>query len=381
MGRGSVRPGVMQTQPVQQVGFVPDQENRRGQFKKTKMCKFHIIGMCAKGSLCPFAHNTIELQDLPDLACTKLCKTLLQTGACNDPRCTYAHNKDQLRATSTFHKTKLCRFAQSGFCSLGSKCNFAHSVEELHSPDPPVHDIASQRPRACHNWDATGRGANLVGGGMYTYGVTGTHDDEASACNMGLDIVETMKQFSGITDQDVMNWQAQMGVYPYCASVPRPPMSSTFAYMADASLLESDLPAEDAVGANSGDALFVTQNDSEVSVKNTFLDFNPVPGGALRSIQSAAGRLDNLGFASDDEGEATLSSNPLANVGQGLKASASGNSMVALARGAEITCHADDADSVVNETLLDTDDMLVTGGPLRLVRSAEGRLDLMGAVC
>jgi len=113
------------------------------QFSKTKMCKFNLVGMCMKGSQCPFAHQKGELRALPDLTCTKLCKTLIQTGTCDDAKCTYAHSKDELRATSTFHKTKLCRFSQMGHCALGSKCNFAHSDEELRPldttslPQPP----------------------------------------------------------------------------------------------------------------------------------------------------------------------------------------------------------------------------------------------------
>mmetsp|Transcript_62803 Transcript_62803/g.158974 ORF Transcript_62803/g.158974 Transcript_62803/m.158974 type:complete len:412 (+) Transcript_62803:1-1236(+) len=61
------------------------------------MCKFHILGVCAKGSSCRFAHAKEELQHLPDLARTKLCKALINTGSCDNPECTYAHNKDELR--------------------------------------------------------------------------------------------------------------------------------------------------------------------------------------------------------------------------------------------------------------------------------------------
>jgi len=104
---------------------------RAWQFSKTKLCKFHIIGICAKGTMCPFAHNKDELKPLPDLAFTKLCKTLIQNGECTNRNCTYAHTKEELRATSTFHKTKLCRFSQMGHCALGAKCNFAHSTEEM----------------------------------------------------------------------------------------------------------------------------------------------------------------------------------------------------------------------------------------------------------
>mmetsp|Transcript_19121 Transcript_19121/g.45020 ORF Transcript_19121/g.45020 Transcript_19121/m.45020 type:complete len:521 (-) Transcript_19121:241-1803(-) len=122
---------------------VDGRQGRTWQFTKTKLCKFHIIGMCVKGVNCPFAHDKEELRPLPDLTCTKLCKTLIQTGSCEDRSCTYAHTKDELRATSAFHKTKLCRFSQIGHCALGSKCNFAHSPEEVRPLEDPAMPLFS----------------------------------------------------------------------------------------------------------------------------------------------------------------------------------------------------------------------------------------------
>merc|ERR1719158_834619 len=61
------------------------------------MCKFFILGVCAKGSDCQFAHDASEMQPSPDLSRTKICKTLINTGVCDDPDCKYAHNKDELR--------------------------------------------------------------------------------------------------------------------------------------------------------------------------------------------------------------------------------------------------------------------------------------------
>lgn len=113
-------------------------QTRTWQFSKTKMCKFEIVGMCAKGTQCPFAHGREEMKPLPDLTCTKLCKTLIQTGICDVEGCKYAHSKEELRATSTFHKTKLCRFSQIGHCALGAKCNFAHSPQEIRTIEDPL---------------------------------------------------------------------------------------------------------------------------------------------------------------------------------------------------------------------------------------------------
>jgi|Transcript_71242 hypothetical protein len=103
--------------------------------QKTKMCRFHPLGKCTKGTDCPFAHQRLELKTQPDLRCTKLCKTLLQTGLCDDRKnCPFAHNKEELRVTDAFQKTKLCRNLEFGKCSRGIKCHFAHSPEELKAP-------------------------------------------------------------------------------------------------------------------------------------------------------------------------------------------------------------------------------------------------------
>jgi len=116
---------------------VPAEENssRLCQFTKTKLCKFHVLGKCTKGTQCPFAHDGVDLRNLPDLRRTKLCKVLIQTGRCPNQGCLYAHTKEELRSTGAFHKTKLCRFMQTGHCTLGSKCNFAHSSVELREPE------------------------------------------------------------------------------------------------------------------------------------------------------------------------------------------------------------------------------------------------------
>jgi len=108
-----------------------NEEPRLQQFQKTKMCKFHLLGMCVKGTGCMFAHTANELQTPPDLRCTKMCKRLVDTGVCGDKDCSFAHNANELRTNGAFHKTKLCRFNQLGHCALGSKCNFAHSPLEL----------------------------------------------------------------------------------------------------------------------------------------------------------------------------------------------------------------------------------------------------------
>mmetsp|Transcript_34321 Transcript_34321/g.80297 ORF Transcript_34321/g.80297 Transcript_34321/m.80297 type:complete len:624 (-) Transcript_34321:104-1975(-) len=116
---------------AQAKGSRPSSGGRLRAFAKTKLCKFHLIGACTRGSDCKFAHSKNELLPQPDLTCTKLCKAILETGECTDPECSFAHRIEELRPTSAFFRTKMCQFHLLGHCRLGSQCNFAHSPEEL----------------------------------------------------------------------------------------------------------------------------------------------------------------------------------------------------------------------------------------------------------
>jgi len=101
------------------------------QLKKTQMCKFHLMGVCTRGSQCQFAHDALELQPLPDFSQTKLCRNLTKLGACNDPRCKFAHDVTELRQNSYFYKTKVCKYWLTGECHNHLTCRFAHSEKEL----------------------------------------------------------------------------------------------------------------------------------------------------------------------------------------------------------------------------------------------------------
>lgn len=74
-----------------------DRSERTAVFGNTKLCKFHVLGVCQKGAACNFAHDPSQLNNLPDLAKTRVCKTLISTGRCDDPQCSYAHSKEELR--------------------------------------------------------------------------------------------------------------------------------------------------------------------------------------------------------------------------------------------------------------------------------------------
>jgi len=100
------------------------------QLVKTKICMYHLKGMCQYGSDCTFAHSSAELQSTPDLWKTRLCKAYAE-GGCNDPECGFAHGESELRSTDTFFKKTLCIWNEKGKCRDGDRCRFAHGITEL----------------------------------------------------------------------------------------------------------------------------------------------------------------------------------------------------------------------------------------------------------
>lgn len=78
-----------------------------GQFRKTKLCRFHETGRCRYADKCPFAHSPEELEELPDLRKTSICKNW-QQGCCtySADRCMFAHGKEELRKTPPFGRKK-----------------------------------------------------------------------------------------------------------------------------------------------------------------------------------------------------------------------------------------------------------------------------------
>jgi len=67
-------------------------------FKKTKMCRFYIMGNCARGAACAFAHSGSELRPLPNFRKTRLCHEFGAAGACRQGgACPFAHGSAELR--------------------------------------------------------------------------------------------------------------------------------------------------------------------------------------------------------------------------------------------------------------------------------------------
>lgn len=123
-------------------------------FAKTKMCKFHLQGKCAKGAGCSFAHGPTEMESSPDLYRTQLCMALFKTGKCKDSEnCKYAHDRAQLRAlpASTDKETygptkaKTIMFRNHGQNTCGSAdCSSPTSMPISGTNSPPSSPQPSQ---------------------------------------------------------------------------------------------------------------------------------------------------------------------------------------------------------------------------------------------
>jgi len=104
--------------------------NIRKQFRKTKMCSYHLAGRCTFGASCFYAHSQEDIQDAPNLSKTKLC-IQWQQGQCQlGSKCKFAHGAKELRSTNAVYKTVLCQYWPKGHCSLGNACRYAHGTVE-----------------------------------------------------------------------------------------------------------------------------------------------------------------------------------------------------------------------------------------------------------
>eukprot|EP00931_Biecheleriopsis_adriatica_P004132 TRINITY_DN105845_c0_g1_i1.p1 TRINITY_DN105845_c0_g1~~TRINITY_DN105845_c0_g1_i1.p1 ORF type:complete len:318 (+),score=55.12 TRINITY_DN105845_c0_g1_i1:136-954(+) len=135
-------------------------------FQRTKICRFHIVGACEKGSACHFAHSTKDVQDQPDFSKTRLCKAFMQTGSCEEGlMCRFAHGQEELRRRrssaavdskpSVSNKSPACKTDKTGEKAAKSqkgnaKVSTATVVQSTASPAPSLK--MDQSTLAMHNY-------------------------------------------------------------------------------------------------------------------------------------------------------------------------------------------------------------------------------------
>jgi len=252
-------------------------------FVKTKMCRFHLLGICSKGASCPFAHESTEMNPLPDLSKTKLCKTLINTGVCEDVDCTYAHNREELRVAELpgrggktrrqAGRQSACRPLRRAFSGgKGERSTSGMVFARTSDQDPGGPWPLTLTPSSMPEMNAVHGGCVVV----HDSGSSSSHGPSSSSyCSQGWQGNLNMPTVSQVTPLDhaeadlvVIQTQCQNGPF------------------------STNSGDEVAAGICADAGLKELFNSGAVAVKNTFLDFEPRP--RLRTVQTASGRLDSL---------------------------------------------------------------------------------------
>ena len=108
-------------------------QNVKPSVYKSRLCVFHAAGRCSHGTACSFAHSAYELNDPKTVICPKMD----QFGFCDDQlfqgvsACPFAHDPVQLKQLPKVVKTALCRYYPQGRCKAGTACRHAHAIEDI----------------------------------------------------------------------------------------------------------------------------------------------------------------------------------------------------------------------------------------------------------
>ncbi|CAJ1339722.1 unnamed protein product [Effrenium voratum] len=83
-----------------------EEEHRIDVHKRTRLCKFFLMGSCTRGAGCNFAHGARQLRTQPDFSKTRLCAEFMESGTCPSKDCKFAHGRHELRPGELKRKPK-----------------------------------------------------------------------------------------------------------------------------------------------------------------------------------------------------------------------------------------------------------------------------------
>jgi len=107
--------------------------NLKACLRRTKVCMYHLKGVCQNGAECTYAHSCADIEAMPNLQKTQLCIAHVKGQCGRGDDCKFAHGEDELRSSSLFYKTALCTWHERQMCRNGDNCRFAHGMAELRS--------------------------------------------------------------------------------------------------------------------------------------------------------------------------------------------------------------------------------------------------------
>jgi hypothetical protein len=276
-------------------------------FLKTRLCKFHSVGVCSRGSACSFAHGPKELSPLPDLSRTQLCPSLLKTGYCTEgPACNFAHNKKELRPRPA--KTR-------GAAGSSTADDHAEETpEEAHDPlggEQALGELGGvppQSPMYGHWQQPDGQPVMFTFMPMSPMMVAGM---PFNADSMWLDAgceSDVSDWQSDWNPSDGCDWNQPSAEHSpgvsFCHDVSGPSLTDHDALAGDAGDAQSKdepAPREEGQGGSDGSTCFNSDCCSDEgewqfprSVKNTFLEFGEQPTSNLRRSRSVPAALPAL---------------------------------------------------------------------------------------
>lgn len=246
-------------------------------FLKTRLCKFHSVGVCSRGSACSFAHGAKELSPLPDLSCTQMCPNLIKNGHCSDAACNFAHNKKELRPRPA-KSTAPTNWADPPLAAAEEP---AEEIQDHLGGEQTFTTMSSQSPmyQPWHQLDGSGMMFTFMP--MSPMMVAGV---PFGADSMWLD---TDCESDVYCPSDVSDWSPQN-------VEPCPAVEDTFGGEASGAQSKEMPPLhQEAQGGSDGSTCFSSDcSDGEgewtvaVGVKNTFLEFGDLPTSDLRRVRS-----------------------------------------------------------------------------------------------
>lgn len=254
-------------------------------FAKTKLCKFYVLGICAKGENCLFAHERAELNPMPDLFRTKLCTRLINRGSCDDTQCKYAHSKEELRTAEIrpvrdppVFQHDLSAFQQVESYSMRQTTFVPVMMVPLQPgfADAQLYQLPSMQQASPHHSQPMGRSRRRRGHQHQTAsGLQGTSSDEGFPTS-GKD-----GTVSGV-------------------QTPSTGTMSTSAQANDGNSSDADFGSNNSThvvqhSAGGRSLADFCDDDGVVVVKNTFLSIEPrAKEFGLRQVHTAGGRLDQM---------------------------------------------------------------------------------------